>query len=214
MKKLLYFLVLLLLLSSCESNRAPNIISLTASATVVTSGGTVMFSCEAQDPDGDPIMYNWSCLSGSFLSGTSSSTTMWKAPTTTSETISRITVQVADADHGFDTPFAESRAIMINIDQRCQSENFGTMIVKNATSFAIRVMCARVDANSLPIESTSVVPLAVGQSTTFEITPGNIVSSAISESNWQLGLGGPWTDTNPFPLAQCEIKTYNWTSGK
>jgi hypothetical protein len=221
MKKIILLLIIIsvaiLFATSCvESNSPPKIVDLIASAETVESEGTIMLSCEAQDPDGDPIMYRWSCVSGTFTSGTSSSTVMWKAPQTNSETISRVTVQIADADHPFDNPFMDSRAAIIMVDpiaERCVRENFGTIIVTNNTSFAIRVQCEREDPNCpecVGIEHTAVVALAVGQSTTFEMKPGNIISCAISETDWQKQQGGPWTCTVPFPMAQCETKTSTW----
>jgi len=221
MKKLIFLPILILLMFSCEEpNTAPNIVNLIASAQTVESEGTLMLSCEAQDPDGDPIMYRWSCISGTFLSGTSSSTVMWKAPHTNSETISKITVQIADAEHPFDGPFMDSRAIIIMVDPAapsCVKENYGTMIIKNTNTYAIRVYCSREDPSCpqcVTIDPTPVVALAPNQSTTFNIKPGNIVAWCISEANWQLGLGGPWTTTIPFPLTQCEIRTLNWGPGK
>lgn len=206
---------------SCEKyNSPPTIINLIASKTTVESEEIVMFSCEAQDPDGDPIMYRWSCLSGMFISGTSSSTVMWKAPQTNSETISKITVQIADAGHPFDGPFMDSRAIILMVDPAapsCVKENYGTMIIKNTNTYAIRVQCSREDPvcpECVSIDHTAVVYLVPNQFTTFNLKPGNIIAWCISEANWQLGLGGPWTTTVPFPLAQCEIRTLNWGPGK
>lgn len=206
---------------SCEDpNSAPSITNLIASSQTVESGGTVMLSCEATDPDGDPILYRWSCVSGTFTTGTSSSTVMWKAPQTNSETISKITVNVADADHPFDGPFMDSRAMIIMVDpiaESCVRDNYCTIVVKNSTTFAIRVMCEREDPSCpqcVTIDPTPVIALAVGQSTTFQMKPGNIISCAMSETTWQLQQGGPWTCTNPFPVAQCETKTSTWTNAK
>jgi len=221
MKKLI-FLSLILALFSCEDpNSAPSITNLIASSQTVESGGTIMLSCEATDPDGDPILYRWSCVSGMFTTGTSSSTVMWKAPQTNSETISKITVNVADADHPFDSPFSESRAVMLMVNpvERCVAENFGTIVVTNNSTFTLRVMCEREDPSCpecVPIEGTGTVVLKTGESTTFEITPGNIISSCIDEEVFKLGYGGPWTSTKPFPLKQCEIKSTTWvnSSGK
>jgi hypothetical protein len=52
-----------------SSNRAPAIISLTASPVNVTPGGSTIVTCVASDPDGDMLRYNWSAGDGS-ISGT------------------------------------------------------------------------------------------------------------------------------------------------
>ena len=218
MKKLLFLLALVGFLVSCEEpNSAPTIMSLTASKTTVNSEEAIFVWCDATDPDGDPISYRWTCLSGEFLSSPSDVNVMWKAPYTNVETISRVTVQIADAEHGFDSPFSESRAVMLMVNpvERCVAENFGTIVVTNNSTFTLRVMCEREDPSCpecVPIEGTGTVVLRPSESTTFEITPGNIISSCIDEAVFQLGYGGPWTSTVPFPLKQCEVKNTTWVN--
>lgn len=220
MKKIIYFLLILFLLPSCEKdNAAPKILDIVASAMIVDSNGTLMFNCEAEDAEGDPILYRWSCLSGSFTSSTTSSFVSWQAPSTDTETISRITVEVADEQHPFDTPFSDEAAIMINVDPiiRCKVENFGTVIVKNTGTLAIRVQCAIADPSCplcVPIYNTPVVALTPGQSTTFEMKPGSIIAYATTEAIWQLGNGGPWWEYMPVPLAQCETINVPWGFSK
>jgi len=52
-----------------SSNRAPSIISLSASPVNVTPGGSTAITCVANDPDGDIVRYSWSAGDGS-ISGT------------------------------------------------------------------------------------------------------------------------------------------------
>jgi hypothetical protein len=52
-----------------SGNRAPAIISLSASPVNVTPGGSTVITCVASDPDGDSVRYSWSCGDGT-ISGT------------------------------------------------------------------------------------------------------------------------------------------------
>jgi hypothetical protein len=74
-------------------NKAPEITSLTPSATVVGPGGSCTITCTASDPDeGDTITYAWSATGGA-ISGAGSTAT-WTAPAT--EGTYTITVTVSD----------------------------------------------------------------------------------------------------------------------
>jgi len=59
-------------------NAPPTISSLTADPSSVRLGGTITFTAEAFDPDGDTLTYSWNATGGS-ISG-SGETVSWKAP--------------------------------------------------------------------------------------------------------------------------------------
>ncbi|MFA6252428.1 MAG: PKD domain-containing protein [Candidatus Paceibacterota bacterium] len=59
------------------------------------SGKTVVLLGEATDPDGDPLVYNWSCTLGS-LSSTSTLSPTFTAPTVNSDTMSICTLVATD----------------------------------------------------------------------------------------------------------------------
>ena len=78
-------------------NKAPEIASLTPSATVVGPGGSCTLTCTASDPDEDDILtYAWSATAGA-ITGTGSSAT-WTAPAT--EGTYTISVIVSDDKGG------------------------------------------------------------------------------------------------------------------
>ena len=63
----------------------------------VPPGGTAALSAEAQDPDGDALVYAWSASAGS-LSNAASSTTPWTAPAAPGPV--PVTVRVSDGKGG------------------------------------------------------------------------------------------------------------------
>jgi hypothetical protein len=75
-----------------KANRPPEIISLLADADWATPSGSLRLKCDAQDPDGDELDYQWS-TSGGDISGTGPEVT-WTAPVTVG--MYDITVVVAD----------------------------------------------------------------------------------------------------------------------
>ena len=62
-------------------NTPPVISSLTASDTTVELDSTVMLICNAEDSDGDSLVYLWTSTGGS-LSSTTGTSTLWTAPNT------------------------------------------------------------------------------------------------------------------------------------
>lgn len=75
-----------------EINRAPQIITIHKSGAYVAPGGTLEFTADAVDPNGDPLTYTWTADSG-VISGTGS-TVNWTAPA--SESIVQIKLKVQD----------------------------------------------------------------------------------------------------------------------
>ncbi len=59
-------------------NNAPSINSLTADLYSVMQGGAVTITCDATDPDGDELIYLWTCTGGSVTGTTASE--IWTAP--------------------------------------------------------------------------------------------------------------------------------------
>jgi len=80
------------------SNAPPEIVSLSADKTTLYSGEFTLIICEANDPDGDKVSYNWISTGGSF-NNTTSSSVIWYAPTVTSETDFKITVLINDSEN-------------------------------------------------------------------------------------------------------------------
>jgi len=78
-----------------EANQPPVINSLTVDADWVFPGGTVLVLCDAEDPDGDSLTYEWSATAGHIV-GTGSEIT-WTAPGQTG--VQSVTV-VVDDGHG------------------------------------------------------------------------------------------------------------------
>jgi len=79
-----------------RTNKAPVINSLTASPKRVLPGGSLNVTCEASDPNGDPMTYEWSA-SGGDIAGSGSKVT-WTAPQQTG--VYEVTVVVRDAFGG------------------------------------------------------------------------------------------------------------------
>ena len=73
------FLIIFLFFSSCEkANKPVQILSLTASDSVVDAGSEIDLICEATDSDGDDIVYSWDSYSGTIKS--TGNTAVWTAP--------------------------------------------------------------------------------------------------------------------------------------
>ena len=82
-----------------KANSPPVITSLTPSADWVTPSGILQVKCEAEDPDGDALSYEWLANAGS-ISGTDSHAS-WIAPQTTG--LYEIMVTVTDTYGASDT---------------------------------------------------------------------------------------------------------------
>lgn len=96
--KLLIFVILLIVIGSCEKeNNPPSINSITANPQVLGSGESSYLVCNASDPDGDSLSYFWSTSNGTFPSVINSETTVWMAPNELG--VSTITVQVDDGSN-------------------------------------------------------------------------------------------------------------------
>ena len=63
------------------SNQSPEILSLTASPESLDVGENSTITCDASDPDGDALTYDWSAPDGGTISGSGSSV-IWTAPGT------------------------------------------------------------------------------------------------------------------------------------
>ncbi|MGQ9546364.1 MAG: Ig-like domain-containing protein [Dehalococcoidia bacterium] len=91
----------LLLVPSCTApasseNREPVITSLQAEAEEITPLGTAWVTCNASDPDGDELTYNWSASAGT-IDGQGSTVT-WKPPNSPGSY--NITVTASDSHGG------------------------------------------------------------------------------------------------------------------
>ncbi|MBN8682853.1 MAG: hypothetical protein J0L99_09370 [Chitinophagales bacterium] len=83
-----------------EINLAPQIINVDKGLGYSVPGGTLSLSCNAIDPNNDPLSFEWNFSSGSF-SGTGNSVE-WTAPT--GEGIYNLTIKVTD-DEGLSTVY-------------------------------------------------------------------------------------------------------------
>jgi hypothetical protein len=81
------------------ANHRPAIISLTAEREEVLSSGSSQIACDASDPDGDELSYEWSASGGSI--GGTGAVVNWVAPEEAG--IYAITVLVTDSQGGQDT---------------------------------------------------------------------------------------------------------------
>lgn len=67
--------------TSTPQNSPPEIDSISCNLTILNLGKQTTLICEASDPDGDSLRYNWSCMVGSFSSVQTSPVALWTAPT-------------------------------------------------------------------------------------------------------------------------------------
>jgi len=97
---------------SVGENRSPVIRSLQAVSSAVVAGESTLISCEAEDPDGDILAYEWR-VDGGELTGAGRQVT-WFAPTVLpgQQTDYTITAAVDDGKGGFDL---EELAVHIEI---------------------------------------------------------------------------------------------------
>lgn len=94
MKKLFFIFIsfVILLSSSCkkeesgtspgnnvEENLPPVITNITSNPQIVKSGEQTILKCYAEDPEGDPLSYKWSCPGGTFMTSVYDSEVVWKA---------------------------------------------------------------------------------------------------------------------------------------
>ena len=79
-KYIFYFTLIFFICSSCEIENNPvQIISLTASDSIVSGGNSTSLFCIAEDGDGDKLRYSWESSSGTIVSGNKDSA-IWNAP--------------------------------------------------------------------------------------------------------------------------------------
>lgn len=87
----------------------------------------------------------------------------------------------------------------------CERDNFGTVIVTNHTGQVIYVDCTQEGS-----DYNDERMLGIGQSTTYQMRPGEVTEWAIEA--WDYPNGSWYTDT--YYLGQCETHNDPWTSSK
>ena len=87
----------------------------------------------------------------------------------------------------------------------CEKDNFGTVIMTNHTGQVIWVDCTQ-EGEDYNDERR----LGLGQSTQYQMRPGQITEWAIEA--WDYPDGSWYTDT--YYLGQCETHNDPWTDGK
>jgi hypothetical protein len=99
-KKLLILSIFLLIILGCKKeNHPPVISSISVSSSEIYPDLIYTFECVANDPDGDNLIYNWTCTNGTLLS-TSGITVDWWAPERSGTAI--ISCEVRDGKGGSD----------------------------------------------------------------------------------------------------------------
>ncbi len=93
--------------SGCAApNTPPEIVSLTSRSAVVAPGDSVLVECDATDPDGDELTYDWTSDRGTINGH--AGVIAWTAPS--EEGIARVSVEVSD---GGDVAIDKSIAITV-----------------------------------------------------------------------------------------------------
>ena len=114
MQKKVLILALLLAVTAalvvrCAKQNHNPVISLLNAPSSVSVDGSATLSCNASDPDGDSLTYDWTCTEGSLSSSSGSSVT-WTAPGASGS--ATVTVSVHDDRGG-----ADSRSKTITVDR-------------------------------------------------------------------------------------------------
>lgn len=91
------------------------------------------------------------------------------------------------------------------VKKPCEKDNFGTVIVTNHTGQVIWVDCTQAGS-----DYNDERMLGIGQSTTYQMRPGQITEWAIEA--WDYPNGSWYTDT--YYLEQCETHNDPWTGYK
>jgi uncharacterized protein (TIGR02145 family) len=98
MRKILPFLLLILLFMGCAKNHIPVIASLICSPENRSAGTQFTFNVTASDEDGDQLAYRWSADGGEFMDSANQIQAKWKSPVDGSGKTFTIKVVVADAE--------------------------------------------------------------------------------------------------------------------
>ncbi len=81
------------------TNQAPRITAMSSSTTTVQPDKVAALYCDAYDPDGDSLIYRWTCDAGVFTSDNTVDWVHWKGPLTPGNYIIRVKVSDGqDAD--------------------------------------------------------------------------------------------------------------------
>jgi len=142
------------------ANRPPVISSMTASADRAFPGGSVTIICQAEDPDGHAITYEWSA-SGGHIEGAGEEVT-WTAPDPLGEY--SVTVVVSDEYGGLDTrtlqisvmpeqpPIIE--ALLVTANHRWLRERSFGYQVGYAQEYSIECVASHPEGSELHYEWT------------------------------------------------------------
>jgi hypothetical protein len=154
-------------------NEAPLILSLVASSTSVSTGGSLSLNASIHDPNaGDTLSLAWSSSSGSF-SDSSSATTSWSAPS--SPGIYTLTLTVSDSQGA-----AVSLSLAINV-------------VSGASSGAASLDISFNFWPTVSNLSASLSRLDVGQSTSVSVSASDSNGDSLSYQ-WESSCPGSWTN--------------------
>jgi len=85
-----------------NENQPPIISDLSADPPSVNINQTTTITCFASDPDGDPLIYQWTKNVGSFEGSTIGSSVIWRAPSTT-DIYTIVSCEVSDGEGGEDS---------------------------------------------------------------------------------------------------------------
>ena len=171
-KYFFYFTLIFIISSSCEIENNPvEIISLTASDSIISSGSSISLLCIAEDGDGDKLRYSWESSLGTIVSGNKDSA-IWNAPIETG--YHTITCKVSD-DNGSSDALGISIQVIAN---RIPTAYDSTIEIYGNTDYTGVLSASDPDGDPLIFSiimppNNGVVSINNDSSGTFTYTPSN-----------------------------------------
>ncbi len=180
-----------------EPNHAPQIKAVQANPNTVTTEGSTILSVEAEDADGDSLMFRWQASAG-IIDGNASSVT-WKAPSQPGE--QSISVEVSDTRG--DKASATVKVMVITPPPQNQAPVIASIVTTKdtlliGTSATITVQASDADGDVLTYTwSKTGGELAASGASAAWTAPRSIGTFYVSVSVTD-GKGGVASQTVPF----------------
>ena len=224
-----------------SSNCPPIISSLTANPSSINTSGTSTLTCNASDPDNDPLTYSWSASQGS-ISG-SGSTITWTAPSTAGAYI--VTCSVYDGQGGMAsksvsiaagvqpptltvTPTSGQQGTQFNYGGNGYTPN-GTVLwyvqKPDGTQYPVNDLTGDVNSSgSFSFSYTSSCNSMVGTYTIWAIdsstglSSNSVTENISASSNCAQSIPpmptaySPGTTSSPGPVTSSDTVTLSWSS--
>lgn len=218
-------------------NGSPVITSITATPSNVSPGGNCTVACQASDPDGDALSYEWSASCGTISASGNSVT--WTAPTTTGT--GTLTCTVSDG-HGGTAAKSVSISVSINHPPTITSLTAAPQEVPVGGDSTVTCVASDPDGDALSHNWSSAFGTVTGSGATVTWTApasrgsyeiictvkdgrGGIVSRAASitvnatpvieslaAAPSEVGPGGNSTITCQASDAEGDTLSYEWTA--